>query len=156
MTDLDKLIQLASADTISDELLAAYIDGNTTAEENAFVESSAPMEDLNDISELVADSQSFEEKLHFYDGDYGFWELGIPPVLDQELDRQFNLNDESADEEKILLSDENIDLSTDDCYSDFLGNSFLIENNFTTDENDNIQDESPSIDNVAGDNFDLA
>lgn len=87
MTDLDKLIQLASADTISDELLAAYIDGNTTEEENAFIESSSPMEDLNDISEIITDTQSFEDKLHFYDGDYGFWELGIPPVLD--------INDES-------------------------------------------------------------
>ncbi len=86
MTDFDKLIQLASTDTISDELLAAYIDGNTTTEENTFIESSAPMEDLNDISELVADSQSFEEQLHFYDGDYGFWELGIPPVLEYPKD----------------------------------------------------------------------
>lgn len=82
MTDLDKLFQLASADTISDEMLAAYIDGNTTAEENAMIESSVPMEDLNDISEIVADTQSFEEQLHFYDGDYGFWKLGINPVLD--------------------------------------------------------------------------
>lgn len=89
MTDLDKLIQLASADTISDELLAAYIDGNTTAEENAFIESAAPMEELNDISELVADSQSFEERLHIYDGDYGLWELGLPPVFKIEDIEEF-------------------------------------------------------------------
>lgn len=81
MTDLDKLIQLSSADPISDELLAAYIDGNTSEEENNYIESFVPKEDLNDISELVADSQSFEDELHCYDGDYGFWELGIPPVL---------------------------------------------------------------------------
>ena len=37
MTDLDKLLQMASADNISDELLAAYIDGNTTAEENEII-----------------------------------------------------------------------------------------------------------------------
>lgn len=92
MTDLDKLIKLASTDSISDELLAAYIDGNTTEEENTFIESSVPMEDLNDISELVADSLSFEEKLHFYDGDYGLWELGLPPVLDV-YDSTNHLND---------------------------------------------------------------
>ena len=37
MTDLDKLLQMASSDIVSDELLAAYIDGNTTAEENTFI-----------------------------------------------------------------------------------------------------------------------
>lgn len=108
MTDLDKLIQLASADTISDELLAAYIDGNTTAEENAFIESSAPMEDLNDISELVADTQSFEEKLHFYDGNYGFWELGIPPVLKLEDIEELSLSTPGVDEDASFIEQNNI------------------------------------------------
>lgn len=82
MTDLDKLLQMDSADNISDELLAAYIDGNTTAEENEMIKASMPIEDLNDIAELSQDSLSFEEQLHLYDGDYGYWELGIAPVLD--------------------------------------------------------------------------
>lgn len=113
MTDLDKLIQLSSADTISDELLAAYIDGNTTAEENAFVESYAPQEDLNDISELVADAQSFEEELHLYDGDYGFWELGIPPVLgingNISTTPSFDENATTINEDIIAQQDMHID-----------------------------------------------
>ena len=88
MTDLDKLLQMASADNISDELLAAYIDGNTTAEENEMIQASMPIEDLDDIKEIAQDSLSFEEQLHFYDGDYGYWELGIPPVLDHHSDSE--------------------------------------------------------------------
>ncbi len=86
MTDLDELMQLASAETISDELLAAYFDGNTTTEENALIESSASEEDLKDIFELVADSQSFEENLHLYDSDYDFWGLGNSPALASTTD----------------------------------------------------------------------
>ena len=94
MTDLDKLLQMASSDIVSDELLAAYIDGNTTAEENTFIESSTPLEDLNDIAELSQDSLSFEEQLHFYDGDYGYWELGIPPVLgNNDINDYTNMNE---------------------------------------------------------------
>lgn len=85
MANLEELLRMASTDTVSDELLAAYIDGNTTTEENDFIESSIPLGDINDIKELTTDSLSFEEQLHFYNGDYGYWELGIPPVLDNQL-----------------------------------------------------------------------
>lgn len=88
MTDLDKILQMVSEDKISDELLAAYIDGNTTTEENEMIQASMPTEDINDIAELTQDSLSFEEQLHFYDGDYGYWELGIPPVLDYHSDSE--------------------------------------------------------------------
>ena len=88
MTDLDKLLQMASTDNISDELLAAYIDGNTSAEENEIIQASMPTEDLGDIKEIAQDSLSFEEQLQFYDGDYGYWELGIPPVLDYHSDSE--------------------------------------------------------------------
>ncbi len=70
---------------ISDELLAAYIDGNTTASENALIENA-----LNDNSmlseayEIASDSISFGEKSDWnnYDGDYGYLEMGLPPVID--------------------------------------------------------------------------
>lgn len=94
MTDLDKLLQMASTDNISDELLAAYIDGNTTAEENEMIKASIPIADINDIAELSQDSLSFEEQLHFYDGDYGYLELSIPPVLNiNDYQNNSNMNE---------------------------------------------------------------
>lgn len=98
MANLEELLRMGSTDTVSDELLAAYIDGNTTAEENDFIESSIPLGDINDIKELTIDSLSFEEQLHFYDGDYGYWELGIPPVLDIN-DSDNHLNEATMDRE---------------------------------------------------------
>lgn len=89
MTDLDKLLQMASTDNISDELLAAYIDGNTSAEENEMIHTTMPLEDLDDIQEIAQDSLSFEEQLHLYDGDYGYWELGIPPVFNPQKMEEF-------------------------------------------------------------------
>ena len=81
MIDFDKLNIFDSAQEVSDELLAAYIDGNTTAEENLFVEQHVAAEELNTISETMEDCQSFQDYISVWDGDYGFWELGLPPVL---------------------------------------------------------------------------
>lgn len=75
---------------ISDELLAAYIDGNTTESENALIENA-----LNDDSMLleayeiahdgVSIGSNFDWELH--KGDFGFWELGLPPaVTEDEVD----------------------------------------------------------------------
>lgn len=104
MTDLDKLIQLSSADLISDELLAAYIDGNTTADENAFIESSVPMEELNDISELVADSQYYDDELHIYDSDDRFWEPGMQPAMDVN-DNLSDINTPTTDVNTVIVDD---------------------------------------------------
>ena len=117
MTDLDKLLQMASTDNISDELLAAYIDGNTSAEENEIIQASMPTEDLADIQEIAQDSLSFEEQLHFYDGDYGYWELGIPPVLDN-FDDTLLTKETTTMEEKIYGQEKNFALNPFDAIID--------------------------------------
>ena len=70
---------------ISDELLAAYIDGNTTESENALIENSLDADSmLSEAYEIASDSISFGEKSDWdiYDGDYGYLEMGLPPVID--------------------------------------------------------------------------
>lgn len=91
MIDLDKLIQQDALGNISDELLAAYIDGNTTEAENVFIEQNSPAEELNTLSELLDDTHSFEDQISQWDGDYGFWELGIPPVINNEDINNLNI-----------------------------------------------------------------
>lgn len=92
MIDLDKLIPQDALGNISDELLAAYIDGNTTEAENAFIEQNSPAEELNTLSELLDDTHSFEDQISQWDGDYGFWELGIPPVIGSNDNNHLNNN----------------------------------------------------------------
>ena len=70
---------------ISDELLAAYIDGNTTENENALIESTLNGDSmLSEAYEIACDSVTFGEKTDWdiYNGDYGFLEMGIPPIID--------------------------------------------------------------------------
>lgn len=70
---------------ISDELLAAYIDGNTTESENALIENALNDDSmLSEACEIVSDSVSFGEQADWdiYDGDFGFLEMGLPPVID--------------------------------------------------------------------------
>lgn len=105
MTDLDKLLQMVSTDNISDELLAAYIDGNTTAEENEMIQSSMPLEDLDNIKDIAQDSLSFEEQLYFYDGDYGYWELGIPPILDINDNHLLSIDTPVSDENAMNMGE---------------------------------------------------
>lgn len=70
---------------ISDELLAAFLDGNTTAEENQFVaDVMANDGNLMEIADITNDMLSFEDKIAVLEGDFGFWELGIPPVFEPE------------------------------------------------------------------------
>lgn len=154
MTDLDKLLQMASTDNISDELLAAYIDGNTSAEENEIIQASMPTEDLDDIKEIAQDSLSFEEQLHFYDGDYGYWELGIPPAFQHETLEEIN-NDENGIETSGLIGgmlDTNtgtFELSNSDVISDnfIISDSFMIDDNFHTDDITDVDDNN-SIDEI--------
>ena len=69
MIDFDKLNILDFTQEVSDELLAAYIDGNTTEVENLFVEQHVDAEELDTISETMEDYQSFEEYIAIWDGD---------------------------------------------------------------------------------------
>lgn len=72
---------------ISDELLAAYIDGNTTESENKLIESSLNNESLlSEAYEVAHDSVSFGNNFDWelHKGDFGFWELGLPPVVTED------------------------------------------------------------------------
>lgn len=105
MLDFDKLNILDSAQEVSDELLAAYIDGNTTDEENLFVEQHLPAEEIDTMVETTEDCQSFQEYISVWDGDYGLWELGLPPVLthDGEINT-LNQWKDSPMENNLLLN----------------------------------------------------
>ena len=72
---------------ISDELLAAYIDGNTTESENQLIESSLNGNSiLAEAYEIANDSVSFGSNFDWelHKGDFGFWELGLPPLVTEE------------------------------------------------------------------------
>lgn len=72
---------------ISEEILGAYVEGilqgtelDTVMEQ---ISSDTSLEEiLNDIAET--DTENSAEASHpwnLYDGDYGYWELGLPPIL---------------------------------------------------------------------------
>lgn len=73
--------------SISDELLAAYIDGNTTESENALIEHTLNGDSmLAEANEIVKDCVSFGSNFDWelHKGDFGFWELGLPPAIKEE------------------------------------------------------------------------
>lgn len=73
------------SDSISDELLAAFLDGNVTRKETEQVlEVISKDNGLMEVVEITEDVISFEEKLGVWKEDYGFWEMGIDPVLNPE------------------------------------------------------------------------
>lgn len=80
---------------ISDELLAAYIDGNTTESENALIENALNGDSmLSEAYEIASDSVSFGSSFDWelHKGDFGFWELGLPPVMTETvIDQQTNI-----------------------------------------------------------------
>ena len=85
---------------ISDELLAAYIDGNTTESENALIENALNDDSmLSEACEIVSDSVSFGSSFDWdlHKGDFGFWELGLPPVVTEE-----NLNESVMESNKVF------------------------------------------------------
>lgn len=72
---------------VSDELLAAYIDGNTTESENALIENSFNGDSmLSEAYEIANDGVSFGSNFDWelHKGDFGFWELGLPPVVTED------------------------------------------------------------------------
>ena len=142
MLDFDKLNILDSAQEVSDELLAAYIDGNTTEVENLFVEQHVDAEELDTISETMEDYQSFEEHIAIWDGDYGFWELGLPPVLthDGEINtlnqwKDSPMENDTKQVQSIVnepLTESEIQLVSFDAITDVdvITNENLLENNY--------------------------
>lgn len=72
---------------ISDELLAAYIDGNTTESENQLIENAFNGDSmLSEAYEIAHDGVSFGSDFDWelHKGDFGFWELGLPPVVTED------------------------------------------------------------------------
>lgn len=86
MKDFNDILNSDFLDSaISDELLAAYIDGNTTESENALIGNALNGDSmLSEAYEIASDSVSFGEKTDWdiYDGDYRYLEMGLPPVID--------------------------------------------------------------------------
>ena len=80
---------------ISDELLAAYIDGNTTESENALIENALNDDSmLSEACEIVSDSVSFGSNIDWelHKGDFGFGEIGLlPSVTNTEIEEQTNV-----------------------------------------------------------------
>lgn len=142
MIDFDKLNILDSAQEVSDELLAAYIDGNTTEEENLFVEQHIPAEEIDTMVETTEDCQSFQDYISVWDGDYGFWELGLPPVLthDGEINtlNQWKDSPMEKDTKQVQsivnepLTESEIQLVSFDAITDVdvITNENLLENNY--------------------------
>lgn len=71
--------------SLSDELLAAFIDGNTTPEEESIIRIAMSNDDLLDeVVDAAKDSIDFEERIDQWQGDYGLSELGLPETLHDE------------------------------------------------------------------------
>lgn len=73
--------------TISDEMLAAYIDGNVTESEKSLIENTLSSDSLlSEAVDIANDTTSFENHFDWelHEGDYGFWELGLPPILNED------------------------------------------------------------------------
>ena len=93
MKDFEKFIE----NNISDELLAAYIDGKTANYENELIEKSLKEDSmLSELYEIANDSVSFGRNFDWelHQGDFGFWELGLPPaVTENDLDEKDSSED---------------------------------------------------------------
>lgn len=73
-------------ENISDEMLAAYIDGNAAESEKSLIENSISDDSmLSEAVDIANDATSLDNSFDWdlHKGDYGFWELGLPPVLNE-------------------------------------------------------------------------
>ena len=107
---------------ISDEALAAFIDGNATAEEAFRIENAmASDETLQECFDIVNDSISISpniSNMEVWQGDYGFWEMGIPPVLSMgELNEWVSGSFDYGNSSNIL---ESFDIQTPNSLDDFM------------------------------------
>lgn len=121
MIDFDILDNDFLDNGISDELLAAYIDGNTTKSENALIENALNGDSmLSEVCEIASDSVSFGEKTDWdiYNDDYGFLEMGLPPIVDAlEMVSQNQDYGLSFDNDNELFGSDSY-LSSNDLYGD--------------------------------------
>lgn len=133
---------------ISDELLAAYIDGNTTESENQLIENSLNGDSmLSEAYEIVHDGVSFESNLDWelHKGDFGFWELGLPPVISEsELSPTADILQDlfvNGEHDEIFSSDENnIFNSSGDSFLDAVDSNDIDSDLDTSDIDDGLDD----------------
>lgn len=91
-------------DNITDEQLAAYIDGNATAEETLLIENALNNDTmLSEVLDIAQDGASlgsnFDWELH--KGDYGFWELRLPSVVTEEDLEPFKEDEEETESSNL-------------------------------------------------------
>lgn len=97
-------------------MLAAYIDGNATEQESSIIESSLNEEiSLDETLDIVRDSISFSgfEDLDIHKGDFGFGELGLPPIITEDDIINFQNNNSMA-KNKTYGYESNYELDTFD------------------------------------------
>ena len=137
---------------ISDEMLAAYIDGNATPEESSLIESTLDNDNLlTESLDIVNDSISFGSNFDWdlHKGDYGFWELGIPPAITED-----DIFDETLIKDAVE-DNLSLDLERDNESSSLL--DFPISDSDTPSEDSDDLDSDDDIegDEVEVDDFDL-
>lgn len=93
---------------ISDEMLAADIDGNTTPDEHSFIEAHIGDDSmLYETIEMVNDSVSFagDYDWDIHAGDFGYWELGLPPLVTRDDATLMSDSDDIFTHDSDTLSD---------------------------------------------------
>lgn len=105
-------------DNITDEQLAAYIDGNATESETKLIENALNGDSmLLEAYEIAHDSVSFGSNFDWelHKGDYGFWELGLPPaVTEEELNVEIENNDNNMNKLFAIYGEEALNEVSDD------------------------------------------
>ena len=113
------------SENVSDETLAAFIDGNATAEEAAFIQRNMGHDELlAEAIDVVHDTVS----LGCYDwsilvGDFEFLELGLPPIITEDslefagVQEDFNDMEESYESDSLDVLEDDW-LTSDDLTSD--------------------------------------
>lgn len=122
---------------VSDELLAAYIDGNTTAEETLLIENSIKEDSIiSEANEIVGDSTSFGSGFDWelHKGDFGFWELELPPAVSQkDFEQPIEFSVQGVGENNITLQHEDFNNciipSTDTNINDDTASNYFNSNN---------------------------
>lgn len=113
------------SENVSDETLAAFIDGNATAEEVAFIQRNMGHDELlAEAIDVVQDTVSlggYDWSIH--DGDYGFLELGLPPIITEDslgfagIQEDFDYIEESYESDSLDVLEDDW-LTSDDLNSD--------------------------------------
>lgn len=127
---------------ISEEMLGAYVEGTLQGAElyvasEQIISDSRLNEMLNDAIETnLEDLVGANHLWGIYEGDYGYWELGLPPMLSPNdialKDDKENTDDFSADSDRFQVLDTLSLQNTENSLGDNLPNSSVMSNNSKT------------------------